>query len=257
MQSSKDSLSGSSSDLSDAYSASFPGKYSDVRCSGGGSRTQRSNCSCPYWSATSFLLRPVSAPYMRSLRRHERSSGVTPGALASAASSVQPGSISAMTSSAVRTVRCRNDVYTLSKQMPLPARVRPAKRACSSPASLSSTSTHPVNRFALFHIDSPCLRKTTLPGSSGARIMPGNAPPSARALERGAARRARASRCCTGRAVLIRCASSVSATSNRPSDLLTTIRADAPIADATFCGFGHSPGFLPVAKSAAAATRPR
>jgi hypothetical protein len=47
------------------------------------------------------------------------------------------------------------DVYPISKVKPASLNLLPAAFASSIPFSFSGTSIHPVNKFDLFHVDSP------------------------------------------------------------------------------------------------------
>mmetsp|Transcript_45026 Transcript_45026/g.144906 ORF Transcript_45026/g.144906 Transcript_45026/m.144906 type:complete len:254 (+) Transcript_45026:478-1239(+) len=137
-----------------AYLLSFPGQYSEsVSIGGGGSEYDRRHCltwSSPYLATVSFLLRPVSPPYMRSFSRQLRCT----------VTSSCPVILS--TISSVCCARLRSDVYATSMVCPsLHSAVAPCA-ASFFPSVVRPTSAQPVKRFASFHTDWPCRSRISV-----------------------------------------------------------------------------------------------
>src|ERR1041385_2357010 len=70
-------------------------------------------------------------------------------------------SISSKASQSVLIARFSTEVKATSNMYASRRRMRPASRASITPFSLSPTSVHPVNRFSLFQVLSPCLNNTS------------------------------------------------------------------------------------------------
>src|SRR4051812_13552415 len=109
------------------------------------------NCSSPYSARVAALSLPCSAPECRPLSRQDRRTGI------------HCRSAAASASSAVLIARRSTEVCSTSGSRPVSARSSPPREASARPLSDSGTSTHPVNRLALFHSLSPCRSSTSVP----------------------------------------------------------------------------------------------
>ena len=106
--------------------------------------------SSPYFMTVSFLLRPWSAPYMRSFNLQDLCT----------VKSFWP--VMSMTSFSVCWARFNSLVYATSNANPsFQIHVAPAA-ASFFPNIVKGTSAQPVNKFLAFHSDWPCLTKQTL-----------------------------------------------------------------------------------------------
>mmetsp|Transcript_131720 Transcript_131720/g.367192 ORF Transcript_131720/g.367192 Transcript_131720/m.367192 type:complete len:215 (+) Transcript_131720:221-865(+) len=150
--SSRDSDSGSSRfGMLSYFLSNFGWKGLSSAMGGGGIAYERRHwvtCSSPNFSVVSALFMPCKSPYILSFSRHVFVTGI------------HSKSISSKARARVLIARFCRDVKAKSTVTFASRSSLPAVMASAVPSSVTSTSTHPVNRFSKFHCDWPCRTRT-------------------------------------------------------------------------------------------------